>query len=378
MAWKLCYQSTKQRIHIKSLRMKLIHNLIVKRTAFRVLLILLLLSGCTGIYNFEKDAYKPKVVVESFLHPDSLIKVTLSWNRPVEDTTDIKYIDGASVQIEEEGVLIVNGTTVNGVLASQVYPSVGKHYRLKVMVSGEPEMGATTYIPPTADIRFSVREKRGASGPTINGHTISMSGAPQICYTAVDVSSITLPPGLPAVWISGHMKYDDGTIDQGNYGSIYNGHDKELYSNCPYLDQVNTSKDATDVSLRESNTIFERGFIRIECSALSLAIPFTFSVSANWASISYKPVWDGNEWDGSVTEVIGGPFAEQFMVRLRAPSVEYDQYRRSAMKQDLTYGVSPLFVYDPVHIFSNIRNGMGIFAGYNTSEISVTINNPYK
>ena len=309
-------------------------------------LIILLLSGCTGVYNFNTDVYHRKVVVASFLHPDSLITVSVSWNRPVEEQSEIEYIDGAMVQIEEDGVLVVQGATVHGVFSSQVYPIVGKHYRLIVRVNDELELSATTSVPLPADIRYSVREKMGTS----RFHE----------YIAVDVSNITLPHEAPAVWISGYMKYDNGYIDDA--------YAKDLYANSPYLDQFNTAKDAMDALLRESNTIFERGFIRIQHSALSLALPFTFSMWTNWVKTEYVDDDDGT------LEL----FAAYYLVHLTAPSEEYDRYKRSAVKQDLTYGSDSPFVNDPVSVFSNIRNGTGIFAGYNTSVIAVPVNNPYK
>jgi len=262
------------------------------------------------------------------------------------------------VRIEEDGVLLVSGTTTNGALSSQVYPLVGKRYRLTVTVEGQAELRATTSIPPPADIVYSAREKSKVS-------TDNIIYAAPFMYVAADVSSITLPIEAPAVWISGHMKFDDGYVDPGV---------SDLYANSPYLDQFNIAKDAMDVLLRESNTVFERGFIRIQRPALTLALPFTFSM---WAVLHYSEYEYDDDGIQKYFE-LKESYAEQFIVRLIAPSEEYDQYKRSAIKQELAQGIASPFAHDAVRVFSNIDNGVGIFAGYNTTDVAVPINNPYK
>jgi hypothetical protein len=320
--------------------------------------ILLIAFGCTETYYFDKDVYKRKIVVESFINPDSVIKVTVSWsihpnevtgvyylNGVLMHTTPIEYIDGALVQIEEDGVLILSGTTVNGILLSDVYPAAGKSYRLSVKVEGEAELTAATSIPLPANVSYSIREK---------SRYITYYDFYQIEYIAADVSDITLPPEIPAVWISAYLMYDDGITGYS-----------DLYSNSPYLDQVNAVGDNNSVPQRESNIAYERGCIRIQRQVLSLALPFTFSMVA-FGGIKYE-MDENEEWIIVYTD-------GQFFLHLISPSSEYDKYRRSAIKQDLIYG--SLFDSDPVSVFSNINNGIGIFAGYNTTVVAAPINYP--
>jgi hypothetical protein len=269
------------------------------------------------------------------------------------NTTPIEYIDGALVQIEEDGVLIVSGTTVNGTLSSNIYPAVGKSYHLSVKVEGETEIIATTSIPPPADISCSIREKL---------RYFTYYDIYQLEYIAADVSDITLPPEIPSAWITGYVKYENGSIYRSGFG--------DLYSNSPYLDQVNAVGDNNDVLQRESNVAYERGFIRIQRQALSLALPFTFSMQV-FPRISVSVFDEHDEYIDSETF-----YAEQFLLHLISPSNEYDRYKRSAIKQDLVYG--SLFTGDPVSVYSNIHNGIGIFAGYNTTVVATPIINTFQ
>ena len=306
--------------------------------------LLLLPFGCNGVYHFNTDVYKRKVVVESFLSPYAVISVKVSWNMqeaPDNRARDwgAETINGARVEIKEDGVVILNGTTVDGVLTSDIYPSVGKKYTLSVQVEGQPELTAATSIPPPADMHYSVREKWGASPYR------QISDSKDYGYLSADVSRITLPQEAPAIWIYGHVEYEHGGI-----GPFW-----ELFSNCPYLDQVNATTSDVDVHLRESYISYERGFIRIQRSALSLAVPFTFTGYAAWEGLRF------------------------FVVQLYTPSEEYDRFQRSAIKQDIAkrnHSHFINFINDPQHIFSNIRNGTGIFAGFNVRVVAVPIQIP--
>ena len=338
----------------------------MKKLGLPILVIALTLFGCTGIYDFNKDVYKRKIVVESFINPDSVIKVTVSWNRPANADSAIEYIEGAFVRIEEDGVLIVSGTTANGTLSSDVYPTAEKSYRLSVKVEGEPEVTAATSIPPPAtDISYSIREKlRERYTYSFDGIEYVKIPLYEFAYIAADISDITLPLEVPAIWITGYVKYDDGNIaGPARFG--------DLYSDSPHLDQVNSVGDNNDVILRESNIAYERGFIRIHRQALSLALPFTFSMAVPRGGSYIMNAW--GEWI-IINEIDPDSSPEQFLLHLTSPSDEYDRHKRSAIKQDLIYG--SLFSSDPVSVYSNIRNGAGIFAGYNTTTVAVPINNP--
>ena len=330
-----------------------------------ILPILLIAFGCKGIYEFDTDMYKRKIVVESLINPDSVIKVTVAWNRPTNatyirsvHTPPIEYINGALVQIEENGILILSGTTVNGVLFSDVYPVAGKRYRLTVKVESEIELTAATSIPFPADISYSIRKKYDnrclCSYIGIFDECIEITPFYELSYIAVDVNDIVLPPEVQAVWITGYAKFDNDTFP-------YIGGD--LYSNSPYIDQFNVAGEDMDVLLRESNILYERGVIRIQRQAISLALPFTFSKGVSGAR--------RNEWDEEYGEWKYFYNDGRFLLHITSPSNEYDRYRRSAIKQSLIWGW--LFSSDPVSVFSNINNGVGIFAGYNTTVVAAPI-----
>ncbi len=316
-------------------------------------LLFLCLTGCEGVYEFKDNPYVKKPVVMSLINPDSLMKVQIWWNKPSGSTGGFDKIEGAAVEITEDGSVVFSGRTdADGVAESSVYPSAGKKYGLRISFDGWPEITASTEIPQPAGITFDTRVKAG-------GHWTD--------FILADVKGITAPESAPAVWISTRCGYDDGTWQTG-YG--------DLSSNCAFLDQVNATIDPYDAALRESNIVYEYGFIRIQRSALALAVPFTFSFTAWLSSYSGSHEWGWDEEEGVYVEptII---YLDKAAVQIVSPSREYDKHHRSEARY-LEERSGWIFMSESVNIYSNIANGFGIFAGYNLTEVIVPIDNPQK
>lgn len=313
------------------------------------LCICLQLAACVKKYDFGTYPYIRKPVVMSIINPDSLIKVKVYWNKPTGLEKNFEMIDGATVEVLEEGVSLFKGETTNGIAKSTKYPCAGKSYSLKVHIEGEPEITASTEIPMPANIEYKVREKNGGKYHS---------------YIAADVSSITLPDNAPAALIYALYDFDNPEIDVPY--SIC------LYSNCSFLDPINSTTDPMDAILRESNIVYEGQSIRIKRSSLDLATPFTFSFAINWI----KEIYDSSQenwWENIETY-----YAQNAIVHIISPSSDYDRFERTAYKQwRIAWEGSP-FAPDPVSVYSNINNGVGIFAGYSITEVKQPVNNPYK
>lgn len=301
-----------------------------------------LLAACTGTYDFGEYPYVKKPAVFSMINPDSLIEVRVFWNKPVKDTLPFRTIDGAAVEIEEDGSVVFSGETVDGVVSTEIYPSEGRQYRLRIGIEGLPEITATTSIPLPSRIGYSLRVNMGGTYST---------------YLLVDVGEIATPENVRSVWLSGNGRYEDGQLR-----TIYS----DLYSDGPFLDDVNAVPEASrDAPLRESNINYESRFIRIRRDALKTAVPFTFAIPAS-ASFSIEDGVDDlgypNYKDVKLQDAV---------VYITSPSDEYDKYERTSYKHQLES--DSFFINAPVNVYSNIENGIGIFAGYNRSQVSMPV-----
>ena len=310
----------------------------------------ILFFGCSGIYDFGSDidkVFESKVVVNSLICPDSTIRVSIYRTKPVGSQEAFNPVD-ADMELFEDNLLVFSGQSVNGVVSTDIYPIECKEYRIELIVDGEKEISATTSIPQKSDMTFVHRTK--------------FIKDRQLGYVLADVSAISIPDNIRAVWISGFYRMSDGLT----YEPVWSN---DLFSVSPYIDRINLASDPMDVPLRESNWIYEGNFIRITKANTPLITPFTFSYGVFLKTYIYP---ENIEYASEPEEY----FLENIIIRLISPSEEYDRYTRTAYKQDnLIYG-SP-FGSDPVHVYSNINNGIGIFAGYNINNITIRVDNPH-
>lgn len=312
----------------------------------------LVFASCTGEYDFGLAAYKKKVVVISHIRPGRPMVVYLYWNTPEAPTgtfirpDDVVYemIEGAQVEIAEEGTVVFSGlTNSEGIAESAAQPTAGKQYTLRVEVDGQPEITASTYIPQPADMKIeSVREKQS-----------NWAGC-----VVMEGGSFVLPDDAAALWIEGSTEYDNGHRGVSYY----------IYSSSPFPDPVNAVTGSTDPVLCESNVFYHTGFMRIPKASVTPALNLKFSYDVSWEGYQFGE--SGSPDDYTVF------YVEKAGVYLTAASYDYDKFRRGAYKQSGVFRETSLAGDNTVRIYSNIRNGIGIFAGYNVTEVYAPVNNP--
>ena len=113
-----------------------------------------------------------------------------------------------------------------------------------------------------------------------------------------------------------------------------------FYTTSVFVDQVNGANDAYESDEKGSTIDFEY-FLRVARENLSAAFPLRFSVF--------------------------GAVENRHTFQIIAASDTYDRYMRSRYKHELNTGESAQenpFI-EQITVYSNIDNGIGIFAGYN-------------
>lgn len=311
---------------------------------------ILLFSECVCDYDIDqrlKKSLVSKVVVNSIICPDSLIRIKCYWSRRYDDTADYRIVESFSGKILEEGVEIASFSDVSGEVLTDRHPVTGKKYELKITIPGYGDVSAATNIPlaPRANIAFKESKAAGRYG----------------LYHHFNVSSIGLTVPARAVWINASLLYgDDYLCDASTY-----------YCNNPFLDQINAANDPMDNTASGSNISFGGGFMRIPYKNIALAGDIAFSFSGGERQYPPVPYPLPEEWNWEQYEEL--PLTWLY-VNVTAPSDDYDKYFRSLYKQWL-YNHDPdlPFLEEIVPVYSNIQNGLGIFAGYN----SVSLHHKY-
>lgn len=304
--------------------------------ALVVLASCILMQGCS--YDFIPDGdlwlnYKPRVVVNSIICPDSTISVKLFWSKQSNSQTKgFDTVKFAHVRVNENDTPIIDTDVKGGVARSQIHPKAGARYSIHITVPDYGELTATTYIPeqPKIDAKF-VKEV-----------------GDRMQYAHFIINSIELPQQSEALWIVGTFIFNDAS--RNTMGPFY--------ANNPYPDHINLELDSEDVSLKGSNVGYGE-FVRTERDKVKYMFPFEFSTHFFCSS--------DTEYDPETGEIIGTTekYPEKMYVTALATSEDYDNYHRTAYRQKQNHELPSLD--DTKHVYCNITNGLGIFAGYSSA-----------
>lgn len=283
-----------------------------------------LLTSC--ISDFDQDPnlntnLEKIPVLNSFLNPDSLIRIDLYWSKSVYDTLAYTRITNAHIiLLENETVICDTIWEKDSSLVVNHLPLEGFTYTITVEIPGKKPIIAQTTIPEKTSAELSVELKPG--------FFLNLNH----CLYFTDENT-----GEFSTWIV-VLAYDTNNVVVQS---------QSIYSNILFADNINKYADSDNFYDIKYNYVFE-GFIR-----------FPKGIFKKGDRLYYIPVIDLNK------EAI-----DHISTCIITASPEYDLYSRSAYLQ-ISYDVevkTPL-LYQPVHVFSNIKNGQGVFAGYNNNEL---------
>ena len=118
-----------------------------------------LIISCQKTVSIDVGQINPRLVVNSILDKDSLIRVQLSKSKSMMDSTQsIELINSATVKIFEDNILKQTLTKgVSGVFSSSPKPSLTKSYRLEIENTGFGHVEASTLFPLTPQLLYATQ-----------------------------------------------------------------------------------------------------------------------------------------------------------------------------------------------------------------------------
>lgn len=316
--------------------------------------LLLFLTSCITDYKGEIPLpANPQVVVSSIISPDKPISVILRWSKPENEDDYFEQVKNAAIRIWEDGELIIDETCEKGKLNSELFPKHGSKYELKVTVPNYGDVTASTSIPETPAGNMSFKE-------------IRRNEVDSECYIFVNVSGMRLNSSLRALWLVANVEYERKDNIESMTPVFH-------YPDTYEIDQVNIIINSLNSAY--SGTVVEcEGFIRI---------PQDIVVKKEWINFSF--VAEG--WlfsTSSFSGVEGGEkelklsYITQLAVDFIAPSDEYDRYCRSIYKQYyFRYDPDTPFLKENVNVQSNVKNGLGVFAGCAVHRAAMTVDKKF-
>lgn len=294
------------------------------------------LAACDVEYDFKGGTPEPQVVVNAIISPQQDFSFGLCWSGVYNaENPEFEPVCEASVRLFEDGREVLAFKTAaksdgDDILAASgpenTFPfrgRAGSRYRLEIDVPDYGRVAAETEIP---------------DAPSVELHRLRDVGA----YRHFEMSKLVTGRHTSAIWIRGFRVYE----------GYYNGHTErhgEYYTSSPFVDTVNGVNDAYDAEDKGSVIDFER-FLRISPENFADVVPLRFSAYGS--------------------NLYGYNESLYHTICVYAASDSYDRYYRSLYKYETNTGWNAEenpFV-EQISVYSNIENGLGIFAGCNCVE----------
>ena len=282
-----------------------------------------LIFSCRKLVQSDFPDFKQVPTVNSFLKADSLLKVHISLASKL-DTNELKGLNNAQVQLYVDDVFKeLLTSSVNGVFISTTLVEPLKKYECRVDIPGYETVSCSNTIPKSSHLRDIIH--------------ISVAGKDQegMTYPAVKFTFSNA---------TNERSYYEARIRLIKYGT----------------EQIPDMYNIVDPVL------------------LNEGLPL--SVFSNELITDTAYTMTINYFTGSASSSNGGPMTTNlypFILEVRSVSYDYYQFARQKYLYDTgrfpEFGLSSNQAFQ---LYSNVKNGYGIFAGYSTV-ISDTITPQY-
>ena len=276
----------------------------------------LLANSCEMVVDVEIPTHKPTLVINSFIDPSEPFSAQISNSLGVLDRGEIKSIDSAVVKIYEGDILIDQlQLSQNGnYISANKFPLPGKSYKITASASPYDDVYATAEVPSEVNISDIVFKDSVASG---NSYNITSS----VTFTIHD-------PSIKNYYEVSlyYLIYDSLTLES-QLSPIY------VYSNDPAIE----SNDAGSNNILFTDEHFNGKNYNLE--------------------ILFSPVFHP---EGKVSDY-------DLVLNFANASEGAFLYKTTLSKNQASF--NPFA--EPAPVYTNIKNGLGIFAGKNSSYITV-------
>lgn len=292
-----------------------------------ILIVTGILSSCESDYDIGTVKYGMKdcIGVNAILNPLNPIQINLFQLKRENNKYVCSGLESAHVILKEGENILYDDLSADSMLILPQHPQVGKSYSIKVSYDGMETVTARTEIPENIQCHVSMELVLADINYTTKDYLVRLNSF------EVDSQS------KASLWITAHQAIADGDV-----AGI-----ETLYCSHALLDRENAQADSNGARNKWVGSVYYEMFLRFKNKNTFLLDEILFT--------PYEYNYD--------TDV------EKIVVQLISANPEYDQYCKTLFRQELikSYNDDPLSMmfYQPDEIYSNIENGLGIFAGVN-------------
>jgi hypothetical protein len=270
--------------------------------------ILISAVACDMVVDIDVPFEKKQLVVNCYFNPDSVFAAQVTLNRHILDDQPHWHMGNAKILLYENGVAIdelVHGPDFQYTSKNNIKPTAGKEYKIEVVVHGYDPVSAVSFTPNPAQIAAVDITQPGPEGQKT-----------KIKVTFQDNGKETNYYQVKAYWREPHLDRDF-KVEYYDYATSLS------------LDDPAGDQDVGDWS----NGVFLKDLL--------------FNGKQKELHLST------HSWSPS-----------PITIELRTISSDLYDYETTSALQESING-DPLA--QPINVYSNIKNGFGIFAGYSSS-----------
>ena len=329
--------------------MKTLHNILL------AVLSILVFNSCEKVIEFNGEQTDPMIVVNSFVTPDSLIYAQISKsNFFLSNKTGFDYINNADVSLHINNIFKEKLTFISdGLYLSNLKPNTGDTIRFVITANGLDDVESVSVIPYqpvilSADTTFKI----SFTDFQMDGKdTIGYYQAGELAFN-IKLKDEADQPDYYRLTLKRHAVINAGggyTYEEVDYMPFI----LEGYQN------TNTGGGLFDIF---GGIIVDSKNQQLITDELFNGKEFVLKFTANTYKRVVKPGYEDKIFYGSDNVV-----SEEYTVNLQGISKDMYLYLKS---KEMADGIMDGFFTEPVQIYNNISNGIGILGSYTSIRTS--------
>lgn len=305
------------------------------------LLAITVITSCSVHYDVNHlTSDEPEcIIVNSVLNPANQLQVQLYKLQKEDNRYSYSGLEGAKITIKEGEKIIYDDVCEESVLNMDYFPKVNRSYSIEASFDNLETVKASTQIPPAITCESGFRS--GEYYWDVSAYVI-------------ELNTFVVPATTERIslWITSYQVYQDDEEVQYN----------ELYTNNAFVDKTN-SVVGMPILNDAVGSIYHNGFLRVRNKNLQHLEELVFT--PNYVLVENAEL----------------PSSQQTNIKVKiiTASAEYDQFAKSLYEQKSIFvdeGSILSIFFQPQTVYSNIENGLGIFAGMN--EVNQMFDMPIK
>ncbi len=300
--------------------------------SFLIIIIIILAIACQKPLEIDYPKQSPLLVVNCLFAPDSLFIARISHTAQTNDSTDLSITDAnCEIWLDGEKLATLSHTENGFYTNANIKPQVGKAYTIKVTHPNYPTVSATDTVPAKTTVLETGFEH-------FTDYDILDESYLNMLYIRI-LDDVTKDNFY-------QIKTDLRSYDF-EYDSTETINDT-LYQYSPIYIANNNQAAITHALVAVQLMLFNDKYFN--GNNILLNFEYSLSSGAFFYDIPYYQTHD-------------------LIITLKNTSSQYYNYVKQLQKHVITQDILANQIYgvgDPVQMTTNIQNGFGVFAAYNT------------